>query len=239
MQAIKKYLFTVIGIIFMGQAIYAQEKLAPKKFRNKLSASANPLLLDVRTPKEISKSYIKNAIFMDFHDAVFEKKLETIDKTKTVFVYCAIGVRSHDAAILLKKAGFTEIYDLKGGIINWKLAGLPIEKGKDYDSRTGMSKEEFMLSIKDKPLVLVDFFAPWCAPCQVMVPALDSMAIAMKDSVHILKINADENLRIMKELHFNALPYIMVYKNGTNVFRQEGFMNRQQMEMLVRKYYQK
>ena len=176
---------------------------------------------------------------MDIHDSVFEKRIASIDKKLPVFVYCAIGVRSNDAAVMLHKLGFAQVYDLKGGIINWKLAGLPIVKGKDYDDRKGMSKTEFLISIKDKPLVFIDFYAPWCAPCQIMVPALDSMKTEMKDSVFIVKINADENLGLMKELDFNNLPYIMMYKNGENIFRQDGFMSRPDMEAAIRKAYSK
>lgn len=228
------FLFTVI---FCCGNILAQEKLTPKQFNKKFQSTPHAFLLDVRTPKEVSRSYIKHAVFMDIHDSVFEKRLTTIDKKMPVFVYCAIGVRSHDAAVMLNKSGFTEVYDLKGGIINWKLDGLPVIKGKDFDSRKGMSKADFITSIKDKPLVFIDFYAPWCAPCQIMVPALDSMVTQMKDTAHIAKINADENLLLMKELHFNSLPYIMIYKNGVNVFRQEGFMSRNDMELLIRKYY--
>jgi thioredoxin 1 len=233
-----QYVSFLFAAIFFCSNIFAQEKLTPKQFNKKFQSTAHAVLLDVRTPKEVSRSYIKNAVFMDFHDSLFEKRLTTIDKKMPVFVYCAIGVRSHDAAVMLNKLGFTEVYDLKGGIINWKLDGLPIVKGKDFDSRKGMSKEEFITSIKDKPLVFIDFYAPWCAPCQIMVPALDSMVTQMKDSAHIIKIDADENLGLMKELHFTSLPYIMVYKNGVNVFRQEGFMSRNDMELLIRKYYE-
>ena len=233
-----QYFSFLFAAIFFCSNIFAQEKLTPKQFNKKLHTTTNAFLLDVRTPKEISRSYIKHAVFMDIHDTLFEKRLTTIDKKMPVFVYCAIGVRSHDAAVMLNKLGFTEVYDLKGGIINWKLDGLPIIKGKDFDSRKGMGKEEFIASIKDKPLVFIDFYAPWCAPCQIMVPALDSMVTQMKDTAHIVKINADENLSLMKELHFNSLPYIMVYKNGINVFRQEGFMSRNDMEVAIRKYYQ-
>ena len=232
------YIHFLFAAIFFCSNIFAQEKLTPKQFSKKFQATPHAFLLDVRTPKEVSRSYIKNAVFMDFHDSLFEKRLTTIDKKMPVFVYCAIGVRSHDAAVMLNKLGFTDVYDLKGGIINWKLDGLPIIKGKDFDSRKGMSKEEFITSIKDKPLVFIDFYAPWCAPCQIMVPALDSMVTQMKDTAHIVKINADENLGLMKELHFNSLPYIMIYKNGINVFRQEGFMSRNDMELLIRKYYE-
>jgi thioredoxin-like negative regulator of GroEL len=61
----------------------------------------------------------------------------------------------------------------------------------------------------------------------------------MKDSVFIVKINADENLGLMKELDFNNLPYIMIYKNGENIFRQDGFMSRQDMEANIRRAYSK
>ena len=215
----------------------AQQKLSPKRFMHAIKNTPNAFILDVRTPKEVSRSYIKDAVFMDIHDSLFTQKISTINKNLPVFVYCAIGVRSHDAAVKMEGMGFTKVYDLQGGIINWRLAGLNVEKGKDFDSRKGITKNDFLVSIKDKALVLVDFYAPWCAPCQVMVPALDSMTNSMKDSVHIVKINADENLGIMKELHFNTLPYVMLYKNGINIFRQDGYMSRQDMEILVRKHF--
>ena len=228
-----------LAAILFANISFAQEKLTAKAFSDKLKATPNAFILDVRTPAEVNRSYIKNAVFMDIHDSLFEKRVSTIDKKLPVFVYCAIGVRSNDAAVMLHKLGFNQVYDLKGGIINWKLAGLPVVKGKDYDDRKGMSKEEFVTSIKDKPLVFIDFYAPWCAPCQIMVPALDSMKTAMRDSVYIVKINADENLGLMKELNFDNLPYIMMYKNGQNIFRQDGFMSRQDMEANIRKAYSK
>lgn len=235
---IKHTVFFLAAIMFANFA-FAQAKLSAKTFADKLKTTPNAFILDVRTPAEVNRSYIKNAVFMDIHDSLFEKRVSTIDKKLPVFVYCAIGVRSNDAAVMLHKLGFANVYDLKGGIINWKLAGLPIVKGKEYDDRKGMSKAEFLSSIKDKPLVFIDFYAPWCAPCQIMVPALDSMKTEMKDSVYIVKINADENLGLMKELNFDNLPYIMMYKTGENIFRQDGYMNRQDMEANIRKAYSK
>jgi thioredoxin 1 len=223
---------------FVAMQSSAQEKLGARSFEQALKQQPNAILLDVRTPKEVKRSYIKGAVFLDFHDTAFRQMLLRLDSARPVFVYCAIGVRSHDAAVMLKDLGFRQVYDLKGGIINWRLAGRPIVKGEDFDNRTGMSKTDFLETVKDKPLVLVDFYAPWCAPCQIMVPALDSMKNAMKDTATILTINADENLRLMKELQFNTLPYIMIIQKGEIVFRREGFMNRVDMEALVRKYHQ-
>ena len=234
----RRKLIWLMSIVFLlTHSLVAQEKLSPKKFKHAIKNTPGAFILDVRTPKEVSRSYIKDAVFMDFHDSLFTQKISTINKNLPVFVYCAIGVRSHDAALKMEEMGFAKVYDLQGGIINWRLAGLNVEKGKDFDSRKGITRDAFLVSIKDKPLVLVDFYAPWCAPCQVMVPALDSMTNSMRDTVQIVKINADENLGIMKELHFNTLPYVMLYKNGINVFRQDGYMSRQDMEMLVRNHF--
>ncbi len=239
MKIFSKQTALIMAAITFCHVAAGQTKLAAKTFSTKLKETPNAFLLDVRTPEEVNRSYIKNAVFMDIHDSVFEKRISTIDKKLPVFVYCAIGVRSADAANMLHNLGFEQVYDLKGGIINWKLAGLPVVKGKDYDPRTGMQKDEFLESIKGKPLVFIDFYAPWCAPCQIMVPALDSMSKEMHDTANIVKINADENLSLMKALHFNSLPYIMVYQNGVNVLRHDGYMSRQDMEATIRKYYKK
>jgi thioredoxin 1 len=227
------YLF---AFLFPGRAL-VQEKLGARDFKQQLEASNEALLLDVRTAHEVSKSYIKGAVFLDFHDTAFTRMLRTLDSSKTVFVYCAIGVRSHDAAVMLKDLGFRKVYDLKGGIINWKLAGLPVVKGRNFDKRLGLSKKEFTDSAAKHPLTLVDFYAPWCAPCKIMVPALDSMKMMMSDTVHILTINADENLRLMKQLKFYSLPHVMLYKEGKLVFEQDGYMSRREMEDLVRRFY--
>jgi thioredoxin 1 len=236
MKQCTHYLVLLPVLLLLQTGTLAQEKLPAKQFNKKLMDTPGAVLLDVRTAKEVSRSYIEGAVFLDFHDTAFKKMLATLSPEKSVFVYCAIGVRSHDAAVMLQEMGFKEVYDLKGGIINWKLAGLPVVKGKDYDARMGLSKNEFLEGIKNKPLVLVDFFAPWCAPCQVMVPALDSMKITLKDTATIVTINADDNLRLMKELKFYSLPHIMLYKNGTLVFRQDGFMSRNDMEALIRRF---
>lgn len=236
-MVIGRILYLLPAFFCICATISAQEKLPAKQFNKKLATTQNAVLLDVRTAKEVSRSYIKGAVFLDFHDTAFKTMLTRLNPEQPVFVYCAIGVRSHDAAVMLQELGFKEVYDLKGGIINWKLAGLPVIKGKDFDARTGMSKTEFLESIKDKPLAFVDFFAPWCAPCQVMVPALDSMKTEMKDTAAIITINADENLKLMKEMRFYSLPYIMVFRFGKVVFQQDGFMNRSDMEALIRKYF--
>jgi len=81
------------------------------------------IILDVRTPKEWAQGTIKGAVKMNFFDADFTNQIETLDKTKPIYVYCKAGGRSSKAAMQLEKIGFTKIYDLDGGIGAWDEAG--------------------------------------------------------------------------------------------------------------------
>jgi len=227
----------LIGSLFFSILARAQERLSPKEFRKKLDHTSDALLLDVRTPPEIAKGYLKGAVFMDFYDSSFTEQVAGIDRDKPVFVYCAIGGRSWDAAKIMHTLGFKEVYDLKGGIIVWKIRNYPFVKLKADTARQGMQKAAFEKMISGIPLSFVDFYAPWCMPCKIMIPALDSIEQEMGDSVLVVRINADENLQLMKDYGLKALPYVILLQGTKIVFRREGFMNSAEMRRLIRKYY--
>jgi rhodanese-related sulfurtransferase len=209
--------------------LQAQERLSSKEFRKKLAATNDALLLDVRTPEEIAKGYLRSAVFMDFYDSSFKEQVSAIDRDRPVFVYCAIGGRSWDAAKIMQEMGFKKVYDLKGGIIVWKIKNYPFVKLKNDSTRQGMNKIDF-------EKMIAGFYAPWCSPCKIMVPALDRIEQEMKDSVLVVKINADENLQLMKDYGLKALPYIFVLQGTKIVFRQEGFMSEEDMKATIRKF---
>ncbi len=214
----------------------AQQRVSPKEFRKKLSATPDALLLDVRTQQEINKGYLKGAVFMDFYDSTFKQQITNLDKEKPVFVYCAIGGRSWDAAQLMAEMGFKEVYDLKGGIIVWKIKNYDYVKLRNDSARQGMNKADFEKMIANRPLSFVDFYAPWCAPCKIMVPALERIEKEMQDTISVVKVNADENLQLMKDYGLKALPYILVFRGNKIVFRHEGFMSEEDMKAVIRKH---
>lgn len=83
-------------------------------------------LIDVRTPEEFNDGHIKNAQNINFYSDTFEEDILKLDKSKPVILYCKSGRRSAACSEKLVEAGFVKIYDLKGGITQWKHQDLQI-----------------------------------------------------------------------------------------------------------------
>lgn len=115
----------VFAIACNTQAQYQQ--LAPNDFLTQVSQDKNAILLDVRTPGEIAQGHLKGAQFINFQDADFEAKIAALDKTKTIYTYCAVGGRSGKACTKLSALKFKAV-NLEGGIEAWKKAGLEVVK---------------------------------------------------------------------------------------------------------------
>ncbi|MGS2725024.1 rhodanese-like domain-containing protein [Psychroserpens sp. BH13MA-6] len=83
-------------------------------------SSKNITLIDVRTPREYLSGHIKNAVNIDYFDTSnFIKAIKGYDKEQPIFIYCRSGNRSQKAAKKLDSIGFKNIFDLKGGYMNW------------------------------------------------------------------------------------------------------------------------
>ncbi len=109
--------------IFQKQPI--AELISPNDLKAKLG---DIQLVDVRTSKEYADGYIKNAVNINFYDDDFIVQMSKLDKNKELYIYCRSGGRSGKAAKKLKEAGFTKVYDLQGGIMNWNAKGLETVK---------------------------------------------------------------------------------------------------------------
>jgi rhodanese-related sulfurtransferase len=88
---------------------------------NSLSNSIQ--LVDVRTPNEYASAYIKNAINIDIIGDDFIEGMVLLNRAKPVYVYCVKGVRSQKAAETLLDAGFSQVYNYKGGFGEWTKGG--------------------------------------------------------------------------------------------------------------------
>jgi rhodanese-related sulfurtransferase len=89
-------------------------------------AEAGVITLDVRTPGEFAEGYIEGARLIDFQSGNFENEIAALDKNATYAVYCRSGNRSGQAVKVMHDAGFHNVYNLNGGVIDWANAGLPL-----------------------------------------------------------------------------------------------------------------
>lgn len=83
------------------------------------------VILDVRTPEEFDQGHLQNAILLDYYTQSFLDELNQLEKHKIYLVYCHSGKRSRKTLNLMKNLGFTEVYNMSGGILQWNKAELP------------------------------------------------------------------------------------------------------------------
>jgi len=208
-------------------------RLSAVEFNEAINKSTNVVILDVRTPGEFSSGHLVNSLNIDWNNSNSEAELMKLDPSKEYFVYCLSGGRSSNAAEFLRTNGFKNVYELNGGIMKWRAAGLPesneAASTKAEASNVGMSMSDYQTLLQtDKPVV-IDIFAEWCGPCKKMSPYLTEMQNTMSDKVTIIRIDADKNTALCKELKVDALPTIYVYKNNAKTFEHIGFISKEDL----------
>lgn len=76
-----------------------------------------------------------------------------------------------------------------------------------------VNKDEFNELLKQDKILVVDFFAVWCGPCQMLGPVLEDLAKEM-DNIEVLKIDIDEEQELAIEMGIEVVPTVMIFKNG-------------------------
>jgi thioredoxin len=209
-----------------GQQSESVETVPANIFAEKINATPNAQILDVRTPEEFKNQHIDHAINVDWKNDNFVEKANTFNKEKPVFVYCLAGSRSQQAANKLSELGFKKIYNLQGGILKWNSAGID----SPSDKIIGICPQEYQDAIKSDKKVLVNFYAEWCAPCKKMTPYLLKMQTEMADKIVLLRFNADENKTILKELKIDELPTLILYENNEIKWKHSGFISEEDLK---------
>ncbi len=123
----------VVGVVSTGGCVQTQitQNITPQEAFTLLQNNQdNPdfVIIDVRTPQEFTDGYVENAINIDFYSKTFRDEINNLEKDKTYLIYCQSGGRSGKALNIMAELGFQEVYDVAGGMIAWKAAGLPTVK---------------------------------------------------------------------------------------------------------------
>lgn len=195
----------------------------PKTFSEKLETTTNVQLVDVRTPEEFNSKHLESAVNIDYNNSTFETEIAKLDKTKPTFVYCLSGGRSSSAVAKMQELGFTELYNMDGGMMKWNALGLgggKVEKG-------GMTQADFEKLLETDKKVLVDFNAKWCGPCKKMTPYIEKMKTDLKDDVEVISIDVDQNEELAQELLIESLPTLILYEDHKIVWKNIGYISEE------------
>ena len=84
----------------------------------------------------------------------------------------------------------------------------------------------------DKP-VLVDFFATWCGPCQMLAPILQEVKANLGERISIIKIDVDKNQAVAAQYHVRGVPTMILFQNGKQLWRQSGVMSKEDIIKVI------
>lgn len=186
----------------------------------------NIQLLDVRTATEYQSGHLKDAFLADWNNQEqFIERVQSLDKSKTVYTYCLSGMRSGAAVQWLRENGYTA-YNLEGGIAAWKRDNMPVEAAVKVSQ---MTPQEYQAMIPADKTVLVDIGATWCPPCKKMDPIIDSLSKANNLGFHLLKIDGGDQTDLSKHLGVEAFPTFIIYKNGKETMRKTGIVSAEEL----------
>jgi rhodanese-related sulfurtransferase len=101
--------------------------VSPEELSVVLKEQTDIKIIDVRTPKEYKCGHIPGAENVNFFEENFSKRVGELDPKKPLIIYCKSGRRSKKSRAVFKELGFLNVYDLQGGILNWKSKGFSLE----------------------------------------------------------------------------------------------------------------
>ena len=104
--------------------------------------------------------------------------------------------------------------------------------GKPID----LSDADFHEVVKSHPLVVVDFWAPWCGPCRIVSPVLEELSQEMAGKAIFGKVNVDDNPATASEFGIQGIPTIMIFKDGEPVDGLVGAAPKAMIEARIKPY---
>ena len=98
----------------------------------------------------------------------------------------------------------------------------------------GLTDSNFANEISKYPIMLVDFWAPWCGPCRMVSPIIEQLSREYSGKVAFGKVNVDENQRIAASFGIQSIPTLIIFRNGKAVDVIVGALPKAQIEMKLK-----
>ena len=97
-----------------------------------------------------------------------------------------------------------------------------------------LDDSNFTQTINKFPLLLVDFWAPWCGPCRMMSPLIDQIGKEYMGKLVVGKVNVDENPTISRQFGISSIPTLILFKKGQAVNKIIGSVSKNKIDEMVR-----
>jgi len=219
------FFFATILISVSCNSQNAEQVLNPAAFSQKISNTPDAVILDVRTPGEFAGGFIANAVNIDYNGADFNGEVSKLDKNKTYLVYCLSGKRSASAAAYMRSNGFKNVINLEGGILAWQGNNLPLATTTAL-AADKISFDAYTQMITSDTMVLVDYYAPWCAPCIKMKPMLEEISNEYAGKVKVIRLDINENKELAKKLNIVEIPVLKIFVKGKETWTHQGYIEK-------------
>ncbi|NQU52523.1 MAG: thioredoxin [Bacteroidetes bacterium] len=229
--------FAFSVILMIGANAQVLQQVNANKFQE-LTKTGEGIILDVRTSQEYSRGHIEGSTLISVSDREFVNKVNLLQKDKPVYLYCLTGSRSSAAANYMAKIGFNKLYNLQQGIMDWNRRGFPTVQSEVTVASENVeySEESFQKLISSEKVVLIDFHAPWCAPCKKMSPVIEKLAKDYKGKAKIEKVDVEANKAITKTYQVQTIPGFVLFKDGQKVWSHKGIITYNELSKTIQQY---
>jgi thioredoxin 1 len=97
-------------------------------------------------------------------------------------------------------------------------------------------KNNFNTIIHSELPVLIDFHADWCGPCKMLAPILKEVKEELGEAIKVIKIDVDKNQLLAAKYQVRGVPTMMLFKNGKQVWRQSGVLQKNDIISIIKQY---
>jgi thioredoxin 1 len=116
------------------------------------------------------------------------------------------------------------------GILSVEMVNGEAEMEKEQGLVIELNGQNFEDALKSNPSLVVDCWAPWCGPCRMMSPVIDDLAADYKGKISFAKLNTDENQDLAIKYQVQAIPTLLIFKDGKLADRKVGAMPKKLLQ---------